>query len=64
MIQEDYFLINEIERIRTDNNRLWMDIVRVAIEADSIKAKKILWNITNNDQEISYLMEKLTKSKG
>lgn len=62
--QEHFILINEIEKVRANNNVLWMNIVRIAMELDPIRTKKILYDITQNDQTIIYLMEQIVSLKG
>jgi len=51
--------IDQIEEIRRDNNRLWMDLLRVAMLAKPETTKAILKGITENDKKISALTEKL-----
>jgi hypothetical protein len=62
--QEHFILINEIEAVRAKNNTLWMQLIRIAMELDPIRTKKILYDITQNDQAITYLMEQIVNIKG
>ena len=51
-------LINQISKIRSKNNKNWMDILKLAFNKDPKNASKVLSRITNFDQRIS----KLTKN--
>lgn len=42
-----------IKDIRIKNNDLWMDILRIALEARPEQTKMVLRQIKNNDKEIS-----------
>lgn len=48
--------INQIEWVRTENNKLWMEILRIAMDNAPIATKKVLAKIRKNDQQISELM--------
>jgi hypothetical protein len=52
-------LIDSIQEVRTANNKLWMDLVRLAIEATPTQAKAILRQIRVNDLKVSELMGEL-----
>ena len=52
-------LIDRIEQTRQDNNRQWMDLLRLALEAEPHQAKAILLNIKRNDSEIQRLLGEL-----
>jgi hypothetical protein len=54
-------VIDEIERVRTRNNRNWMDILRLAFKYAPDEAAEILSEIYREDKAISDLAEKLTK---
>ena len=54
-------LINKISKIRSKNNKNWMDILKLAFKNDPKNAAMILSNITNFDQRISKLTSKLYK---
>jgi hypothetical protein len=45
--------ITAIERIRVRNNRLWMNLLRLAMEAQPLKAREIVTKISKNDREIT-----------
>ena len=53
-------LINEIEKIRKDNNRNWMNLLRIALKNSPIESKSVLKKINTNDKKISKLFSKLS----
>ena len=52
-------IINEIQKIRSKNNKNWMDLVRLSLKLDFKKTSKILYHITNHDKKISSLSKKI-----
>ena len=54
-------IINEIARIRSNNNLNWMDILKLAFKLDPESASKIMRKINYDDKKISQLLNKLTK---
>ena len=52
---------DRIEAVRRSNNRLWMDILRLALNSEPVGAKKILKRINQNDKKISKLIGRLAK---
>jgi rubrerythrin len=52
-------LIDQIEETRAQNNRCWMDLLRLAIEAEPEKAKQILEQIEQHDNQIRRLLKAL-----
>ena len=52
-------ILNEVEEIRRENNKHWMDILRLAFEKAPYEAKKLMSQITEKDKKISELTEKL-----
>ena len=53
-------IINQIQSVRTKNNKNWMDILRLAFKSDPKQASKILRGIYKEDKRISKLAKKLT----
>jgi hypothetical protein len=53
--------VDRIEKIRSDNNRLWMTLLRIALEKAPKRTKAILAEIKANDEAISRNMQELTK---
>ena len=62
MKKENYKdIINKIENIRKQNNKNWMELLRLAIKYSPDKSKKVLKKINLNDQKISKLFSQLSK---
>jgi len=51
-------IIDQIEKVRTKNNVNWMDVLRVALKADSKTTLSLLRKINTADKKISKLFEK------
>lgn len=54
-------IINKIEKIRSKNNKNWMNLLRLAFKLDPKSASKIMKEINYNDKEISSLLKNLIK---
>lgn len=54
-------VIDAIQSKRAENNRNWMDLVRLAIEVAPDRAKEIMRRIHAKDAEISELAGKLAE---
>ena len=54
-------IIDDVSKIRSRNNKNWMDILKLAFKNDPKNASKILAKITNFDKKISKLTNKLYK---
>ena len=52
-------LIKQIEKIRSKNNKNWMDILRLALDLDHNRTVKILKQIHKYDTEISKVVNKI-----
>ena len=57
-IRKSIALLNKIEKIRSKNNKNWMDILRLAIKLDYNKTSKLIKEIYKYDTEISALAKK------
>ena len=59
----EYYLkiIDEIEKVRTQNNVNWMDVLRLAFIHAQDDTKKLMKKINEEDNKISALFEKLSK---
>ena len=60
-IRKSITLLNKIEKIRSKNNKNWMDILRLAIKLDYNKTSKLIKQIYKYDTEISALAKKIYK---
>lgn len=58
----DLEIIDEVEKVRTQNNKNWMDILRVAFKHAPEEARPILAEINKSDGKISDLLDKLAKN--
>jgi hypothetical protein len=59
---ENYLkIIDEIEKIRSNNNVNWMDVLRLAFIHAPEESKKLMKKINQEDNRISELFEKLSK---
>ena len=54
-------LINEIQKIRSKNNKNWMDLLRLSLKLDFKTTAKILKDIVSDDKKISDLAKKIYK---
>ena len=56
-------LVNQIQKIRSKNNKNWMDLLRLSLKLDHNSTSKILYEIYKDDQKISGLAKKLYSLK-
>lgn len=54
--------IDKITSIRARNNDLWMGVLRIALESNPKDTQALLRVINRNDSEISFLLDKLSKT--
>ena len=54
-------IISTIEKIRKDNNKNWMNLLRIAIKNSPSESKIVLKKINTNDKKISKLFSKLSR---
>ena len=54
-------LIDEIEKIRIQNNINWMDLLRLAFKSAPEEAKLLVRRINTDDQRISKIFAELGK---
>tara|TARA_B100000787_G_C16147027_1_gene274746 strand:+ start:21 stop:236 length:216 start_codon:yes stop_codon:yes gene_type:complete len=52
-------LVDQIEKIRSKNNKNWMDIVRLSLKLDFKETSRILYQINSHDKKISQLAKKI-----
>lgn len=58
---KDLEIIDRIEKVRTNNNVNWMDILRIAITYAPKETKAVLKRINEDDNKISDLFKDLQK---
>jgi hypothetical protein len=56
-------LVNEIQRVRSKNNKNWMDLLKLSLRLDFKTTSKILKEICKDDQRISNLAKKIYQLK-
>ena len=54
-------IFNDIEKIRSKNNKNWIDILRLAFKYSPNEAKKIFKQIVNKDKKLIKLAKDLHK---
>ena len=54
-------MVNKIQKIRSKNNKNWMDLLKLSLKLDPKKTSKILSEICQFDQQISKIAKKLSK---
>ena len=56
-------LVNQIQRIRSKNNKNWMDLLKLALRLDFKNTSHILKDICKEDRLIANLAKKISKLK-
>lgn len=54
-------IIKQISQVRARNNRLWMELLEIAVTKSPRRAKALLRGIKGNDELISKLTGKLSR---
>ena len=62
-IKKSLKIIDKIQKIRSKNNRNWMDLLRLAIKLDHKKSSNILKEIVKDDKKISKLADQISKMR-
>ena len=62
-IKKSIKLLNQMEKVRSKNNKNWMDILRLAISLDYSKTSKLIKQIHVYDTKISQLAKKIYNQK-
>ena len=60
-ISEGLNIVNQIQKIRSKNNKNWMDLLRLSLKLDFNSTSKILKEICKDDKRISNLAQKINK---
>ena len=58
-INQGLKLVNQIQKIRSKNNKNWMDLLRLSLKLDFNSTSKILKEICKDDKRISNLAQKI-----
>jgi|TARA_S200000501_G_scaffold267323_1_gene251032 hypothetical protein len=62
-IKKSIRLVNQIQRIRSKNNKNWMDLLKLSLKLDHKQTSRILKDIVNQDKKISNLAKRIFKLK-
>ena len=60
VMNKDIELINKIEKVREENNRNWMDVVRLCFELDPERAREVFTKISDCDVQVRDLSKKIS----
>ena len=52
-------IVDKIEEIRKNNNKNWMNLLRIALESSPKQSKLVLKKMNTNDKKISKLFSEL-----
>ena len=55
--------VNKIQKIRSKNNKNWMDLLNLSLKLDYKKTSKILQDIVREDKKVSDMAKKIYKLK-
>ncbi len=58
----DLEIIDELERVRANNNINWMNILRLAFKNAPSEAREIISEINKKDNEISHILDRLSNN--
>lgn len=50
-----------MEEVRVRNNTLWMDLLRIALEADPVRTKEVIAGIREADTEITRIWKEIAR---
>lgn len=62
MKNKNLVIIDKIEKIRSKNNKNWMDLLRLAFIKAPKETTKIMSEVFKHDEKISKLIKKLTQN--
>ena len=62
-IKKGLKLVNQIQKIRSNNNKNWMDLLRLSLKLDFNTTAKIIKDIVKDDRRIYQLAKKIYKLK-
>ena len=60
-IRKGLYLVDQIQKVRSKNNKNWMDLLRLSLEIDFNSTSKILKEICKDDKTISRLAQRIYK---
>lgn len=60
-VEDSLKIVDQIQKIRSKNNKNWMDLLRLSLKLDFDATSKILKEICKDDKRISSLAQKIYK---
>lgn len=63
MVSSKLKTIDQIQNVRSKNNKYWMDVLRLAFKFAPDQASVLMKKVNSNDQKISKLVKKLSNKK-
>ena len=60
-VEDSLKIVDQIQKIRSKNNKNWMDLLRLSLKLDRKTTSKILSEIYKHDQKISSIAKKIYK---
>jgi len=60
-IKKGLNIVDQIQKIRSKNNKNWMDLLRLSLKLDFNSTSKIIKEICKDDKRISSLAQKIYK---
>ena len=60
-IKKGLKIVDQIQKIRSKNNKNWMDLLRLSLKLDFNSTSKIIKEICKDDKRISSLAQKIYK---
>ena len=60
-IKKGLNIVDQIQKIRSKNNKNWMDLLRLSLKLDFNSTSKILKEICKDDKRISSFAQKIYK---
>lgn len=62
MRNKNFLIIDKIEKIKSKNNKNWMDLLRLAFTKAPKETTKIMSEVFKHDEKISKLIKQLTRN--
>ena len=63
MVSSKLKTIDQIQNVRSKNNKYWMDVLRLAFKFAPDQASVLMKKVNSNDQKISKVVKKLSNKK-
>ena len=63
IIKKSIKIVNQIQKIRTKNNKNWMDLLKLSLRLNHKQTSRILKDIVSDDKKISDLAKKIYRFK-